>query len=118
MTCTYETVEAMAQAGWRQDQIEQLEREVELARRKAEAQSFADGDTLTRQQQRIAAAEKSARGIAHDRWHRELGDDMKQMNALAAFHDENPGEHFGTEVREKVMAVAGTAHELSKKKGG
>ena len=43
---------------------------------------------------------------------------MKQMNALAAFHDENPGEHFSADVREKAMAVPGTAHELRKKKGG
>lgn len=108
----------MAKAGWRQDQIEQLEREVELARRKAEAASFANGDTLARQQQLIKAAEKEARDVAHDRWHRELADNMKEMNALSAFHDENPGEHYDARVAVKALAAAGPAHELRKVKGG
>lgn len=99
--------------------------EVELAKRKAEATSFADGDTLARQQQLMKQAEKEARDVAHDRHHRELGDAMKAINAMTAFVVENPGEHYGSEVALKALAAGGTRgnHELlgpaklGKKKG-
>lgn len=107
MTCTYESVEAMAEAGWRQEDIEQLELEVELARRKAEAQSYSDGDTLARQQQRIAAAENAVRKEAHDRWHRELEDGQKAINAMVAFHKENPGAIYTADIAEKALAASG-----------
>jgi signal transduction histidine kinase len=99
----------MAEAGWRQEDIDQLEAEVELARRKAEAQSFAEGDTLSRQQDRIRRAEKEARDVAHDRHHRRLEDAMKEINALTAFKAENPEDHYGVNVREKAMAAVGPA---------
>lgn len=122
--CTVQTVEAMAEAGWRQDQIEQLEREVELAKRKAEAASYANGDTKARQEQLVKRAEKEARDIAHDRWHRELGESMTEINALNAFVAENPDTHYGADVALKALAAADgkSSHELlpggTKKKKG
>lgn len=105
--CTEQSVEAMAEAGWRQEQIEQLEAEVQLAVRKAEASSFSNGDTRARQLQLMERAEKEARQVAHDRWHNELGDAMKELNSLNKFAEENPGEHYGSEVALKALAAGG-----------
>jgi hypothetical protein len=111
MTCTFETYEAMAEAGWSQAQIKRLRLEVELARREAEASAFSRGLTRSMQMAAMDAAESATRRIAHDRWHNELADDMREINALNAFVETNPGEHYGSGDREVVLAAGGEGND-------
>lgn len=85
MSC-YEMQKAaeLAEAGWSQDEIELLEKEVELAKQKAKAASYASGDTLIQQEKRVRAAEKAAQKKAHDEFHAKLDAMMKEINHLVA----------------------------------
>ena len=124
MVCTFfeeRSVEkrqvAMATAGWSPEKIQELEREVELARRKAEAASFAAGDTRTEQQRKVAAAEKAALKVAHDREHAVLSDMAKDIEKMRAFRGANPGHHYDEEAATRTDEIlAGVKyHDWSKK---
>lgn len=74
--------EKLAEQGWNEDEIDLLEKEIELARQKAKAESYKNGETLSQQERRMRIAEQEARKIAHDRMHAKLDDMMQDIKAL------------------------------------
>lgn len=125
MVCTYfaepsvqKRREAMATAGWSPEDIKNLENEVELARRKAEAASYAAGDTKAEQQRKIERAEKSALKVAHDREHAKLEAMSKDIEKMRAFKGAFPGHHYDEEASERTDEIlAGvTYHDWMKGK--
>lgn len=101
MTCTYwnessraKRAVAMAEAGWTDEEIQNLENEVELARRKAEATSYGQGDTRAEQNRKVAQAQKDALREIHDREHRKQVDAVKEIEEMAVFRKANPRTHY------------------------
>lgn len=98
MPCDMEriTKPALAKQGWSDAEIELLEKEIELAKQKAKADSFAKKETLIDQKRAMVEAEQRARKIAHDRFHakeqefweqlQELGDAKALPVGLRAIH--------------------------------
>lgn len=76
--------EKMAEQGWSDEEIKQLELELELAIQKAKKASADAGETLGQQNKRMSLAEKEARKIAHDRMHAKLDAMMAQIIELKA----------------------------------
>jgi hypothetical protein len=76
--------EKLAEQGWNDQEIKQLEMELELAIQKAKKESYDNGETLARQKDRMKKAEKQARKIAHDRMHAKL---EKMMEDIAELGD-------------------------------
>lgn len=72
----------LAVAGWSPERIANLEAEVQLAREKAKATSYGNGETLSQQQQAVKFAEAEAIRIAHEEMHAQLEADMVQIKAL------------------------------------
>lgn len=71
------------------------------------------------QEYRIAQAERTVRQEAHDRWHRELEDGMKEINAMNAFMEANPNTAYTTHDAVTVLAAGGEGgakHLQTKKK--
>lgn len=91
MSCTFTTYEEMAEAGFTEDDIQELKADIALARARANLDAAEIG--LTRVEQRLLEdrAEKHAREDAHDRFHRKLADFMESLpkgdaKALAHAH--------------------------------
>lgn len=74
---------ALAEQGWDDDEIKQLELELELAIQKAKKESYENGETLAQQKKRMAEAEKTARKVAHERMHAKLADMMEKIRIMA-----------------------------------
>lgn len=74
MPCTSRSYEAMAEAGWPQEDIDLLKKEIEVARQQAKRDAALAGTTATQQRRLMDIAEQRARAEAHDRWHRKLAD--------------------------------------------
>lgn len=74
--------EKLAEQGWDQDDIDLLEKEIELARRKAEKEAYGRGDSYAKQQAAMDDAEQKARKVAHDRMHARLEAAMDEIRKL------------------------------------
>lgn len=86
--------EAIAREGWSPEEIKLMEQEIELARRKAEAQAFSEGRTLREQQDAMDRAVKDKVKELHDREHAKLADISKQVKDMAEFRKKHPGHHY------------------------
>lgn len=99
----------MAEAGWTEDEIVQMEKEVQLARAKANQAAAEIG--LTRKQQLALEdkAEHAARVEAHDRMHRKLKEIMDALpkgNAKVLVHAGTDGKgHITAEGRAKLRKL-------------
>lgn len=82
MPCDMRRVEELAEQGWNPQEIEQLRKEVELARAEANTEAYEMGLTLTQQREMEARAERKARKIAHDRFHAKLERAMEEIRNL------------------------------------
>lgn len=85
--------EKLATEGWSPEEIDRLDKEVELAARKAEAQAYTEGRTKSEQERAMELAAKKAQKIAHDRMHAMLGDYMHQINSLKKAIRIEQGQH-------------------------
>lgn len=94
----------LAEQGWSDEEIELLEKEIELARQKAKAQSYRDGETLAAQEVRMRDAEMEARKFAHERMHAELDaimEKLRQMGDAKALPTKAEREHELEEVEQE-----------------
>lgn len=81
----------LAEQGWNEDEIRQLELELELEIQKAKKKSYEDGDTLAQQKERMSFAEKEIRKKHHEMMHAKLDkmmQDIKEMGDAKAIPDE------------------------------
>ena len=111
MACDMESYEELAEAGWNQDEIDQLAAEVRLARARANVTAADLGLTRTQQQELERRAELDARQVAHDRMHRKLAALLDAMNGGAAkklhhahVHPDAKG-HISADDRERLRKL-------------
>lgn len=69
----------LAKEGWSEDQINLLEKEIELARQRAKKVAYDKGYTLETQKEMMEKAEQQARKTAHERMHALLEADMAKI---------------------------------------
>lgn len=113
MPCDMERFEALAEQGWTDDEVQQLRKEVELARAEANQMGYQVGATRSTQRQMEDIAEQRARKVAHDRFHAKLEAAMEEIRGLARnvvpvhanAHDEVKA--LGPAQREKLKKLLG-----------
>jgi hypothetical protein len=109
MPCDYKSRREMAEAGWSEDEIVEMEKEIQLARAKANRAAAQAGCTRTQQRNLEDIAEKEARVTAHDRMHRKLKDLLDAITGGAAkeiVHANSDSKgHLSAEGRDKLRKL-------------
>ena len=95
----------MAKAGWSETELDLLRKEIELAKAEAQTDSFRSGDTLSDQKRKVAAAEKRAREVAHDRFHAKIAAMTSEINRMAAWKKAHPDGIYDPDAREESEKV-------------
>lgn len=98
MSCENMRREELAESGWTEDEITTMEREVELARAKANAEVVRNGGTKSQSERAMEIAGANAKRKAHGEFHARLDRMMDDILALGEAIEPVPAHvHAGTE---------------------